>query len=101
MTPHQTPAHVDSRDDRLLQAIENANLAIDDADTEARYDTTRAEVLERVTETATRDTDKTFMHALRSGDKHAMSGLITQIHDAFEAVVREKRDVILAKGGVH
>lgn len=93
----RTSAAVESNDDRILQAIEDANLAIDDADTEARYSVTRADVLERISETFTTHDDKVFMRALRQGDKQSMSLLITQITDAFTDVVRVKRDAILAK----
>ncbi len=83
--------------DSMYQAAEDAAYAVEKANTEARYDTTRGEVLDYMTMHMTRDDDKAFMRALRQEDRQSIAVMIELIHAAFRAVVAEKRAAILAK----
>jgi hypothetical protein len=90
-------AHVEFASDRMYQAAEDAAAAVEAADTEARYDTTRGEVLEHLTMHMTRDDDKVFMRALRQEGRQSIAMMIGLIHTAFRAVVAEKKRAILAR----
>jgi hypothetical protein len=97
MNVRDIAAHVEFASDRMYQAAEDAAAAVEAADTEARYDTTRGEVIEHLTIHMTRDDDKVFMRALRQEDRQSIAVMIDLIHAAFRAVVAEKRRAILAK----
>lgn len=91
----------ESRDDMMLSVIDEANLAYDDAESEARNAVTRADVIERIAETYGPNDDKWFIRALRDSNKQAMQSMISKLSDVFEDIVREKRDALLATKDNH
>lgn len=97
MNARDLPGHIEFADDRMFQASEDAAVAVASAETEARYDTTRGEVLDHLAMSMTRDDDCVFMRALREEDRQSIALMIDLIHTAFKAVVAEKRRVILGR----
>lgn len=97
MNARDLPGHIELADDRMFQASEDAAVAVASAETEARYDTTRGEVLDHLAMNMTHDDDKVFMRALREEDRQSIALMIDLIHTAFKAVVAEKKREILAK----
>jgi hypothetical protein len=97
MNVRETPGHVEFADDALLQALDEAAEIVRVAEELARYDTTRAEVIERFTEKATDRGDRIFMRAFRNDDRQALSQVISGIKDAYAEIVAEKKSAILAK----
>lgn len=97
MNPNQTVGHVEFADDVLQQSLDDAAEIVRAAETEARYDTTRGEVLDHMTMNMTRDDDKVFMRALRQEDRQSVAMMLDLVQKSFRAVVAEKKSAILAK----
>ena len=97
MNTRDISGHVEYSDDRILQAIEDANSAASAAEEEARDATDREKVLERYAEKADALSDRIFMRWLRNGDKQALSQFIVEITRAYAEVVAEKKARILAR----
>lgn len=97
MNIRETPGHVEYSDDRILQAIEDANSAASVAEEEARDATDREKVFERYADKADALSDRIFMRWLRNGDKQALSLFIVEITRAYAEVVAEKKAAILAR----
>ncbi|MGX6999868.1 hypothetical protein [Caballeronia sp. KNU42] len=97
MNARETPGHVEYSDDALLQALDDAAERVRAAEELARYDTTRAEVIERFTEKSTDRGDHIFMRAFRNDDGQALSQVISGLKDAYVEVVAEKKAAILAE----
>jgi len=97
MSPNQIAGHVEFADDVLQQSLEDAAAIVRAAEEEARYNTTRGEVLEHMTLNLTRADDRIFMRALREGNRQDIAIMLSLIEKSFRAVVAEKKSAILAK----
>jgi ribosome biogenesis protein Tsr3 len=86
---------VEFSEDRALDAAERAGRIFDAAQYEARHSVTRAEVLERVTETFRKNDDRKFEEALRDGDIQAVTLSWARLSETFEALASEKTRAIL------
>lgn len=97
MNTHAIASHVEFATDQLQQAIDDATEIASAAELEARYDTTRADVLEHMTNNLSRSDDKIFMRALRIEDRQSIAMMLDLIQKSFKAVVAEKKSAILAR----
>jgi len=97
MNSRDVSSGVEFAADRIFQLAEDAAERVLAAEELARYDTTRAEVIERFTEKATDRGDHIFMRAFRNDDKQALSQVISGLKDAYVEVVAEKKAAILAE----
>lgn len=97
MNIREMPGHVEFADDVAFQSAEDAAEIVRAAEEEARYEVTRGEVLEHMTLNLTRADDRTFMRALREGDRQDIARMLHLVQTSFRAVVAEKKSVILAK----
>lgn len=97
MNTHAIAGHVEFATDQLQQAIDDATEIASAAELEARYDTTRADVLDHMTNNLSRSDDKIFMRALRIEDRQSIAMMLDLIQKSFRAVVAEKKSAILAR----
>lgn len=95
MTPIGVTGGVEFADDRMQQARDEAILAADDALAAASYETSFPEVLDQMGLGFTDSDRKTFMKALRTGDKQTIGLMIYSVQQAFDAVVDKKARAIL------
>jgi hypothetical protein len=93
MTPHQTPAHVDSRDDRELDSLDSACLAIDDAEAEIREEVQLIDILDEMTEIE----ECMLMNRLLMNRKNAAHDVHEILSGALDRAVTKQAAVLLKK----